>query len=76
MKDVVIKERVQKTIEIVGVLRSMLGCIVGNLFSLVLRVVAHSYSVGTRTISLTLCLSKLFCILLYFPSLFVVSKFD
>jgi hypothetical protein len=67
---------IQKTMLMVGVLSSMGGCSVGNLFYLVLRVVAHSYSVGTLTISLTLCLRRLFCILLYLNSLFVASRSD
>lgn len=74
--DIFYGETIQKTILIVGVLSSMLGCIVGNLFYLLLRVVAHYYSVGTLTISLTLCLRRLFCILLYWNSLLVASWLD
>ncbi len=66
---------IQKTILIVGVLSSILGCIVGNLFSLLLRVLAHYYSVGILMISLTLCLSRLFCILPYWKCLLLVSRF-
>lgn len=43
LKDLYYGGTIQKTILIVGVLSSILGCIVGNFFSLVLRVVAHYY---------------------------------